>query len=332
VFEWLFELSLYRELFVFEVSTMTDADIAMEPENHEDDMEEIDSEAEKVDWSESHSEIPPFLKVLSYESMAAVVQEIERYSVAVGFNVARNGHNMTADQVRRHIPHLISPTGAISTPVPMRGYFYCRDDKSCPFRVGYTFASGKYLIKVEDLAHCINHTHACSPKPVSGMVKTSRDLTVEERADILKLGVEVDTPTMYRILKHWYPSRVFCTKLIGRMRRRARILRFGNDKDCMRKLIEFGEEVKSNGGKFKIDMDESLRAKQIIIQTTTHAQFMAEYSDFVIQDGTHNTTMYPGLKLIPILVIDCLGRNQLAGFTLGPEKADNIQYSIQLAC
>ena len=156
---------------------------------------------------------------LVFGTMAAVIEEMNRYANVIGFQISRSCKNMTAEQVKRHMPHVKEE----SDKIPFRGYFYCgtggtqqlTKKRLCRFYVGFTYFDGAYRIKDTDPAFCTEHDHQCTPQIHDGLLKWAADLTPEERADILKLGVDVDTPTIYRILSSWYPGRQFAPSLLA---------------------------------------------------------------------------------------------------------------------
>ncbi len=53
-------------------------------------------------------------------------------------------------------------------------------------------------------------------------------------------------------------------------------------------------------------------------------KFIKQYSDLLFLDGTHNTTRYEGLKLIPPLLVDCLGKTIPVGYFIGRETSADI--------
>ncbi len=53
-------------------------------------------------------------------------------------------------------------------------------------------------------------------------------------------------------------------------------------------------------------------------------KFMKQYSDLLFLDGTHNTTRDFGLKLIPALLVDCLGKTVPVAYFIGREASEDI--------
>ena len=47
------------------------------------------------------------------------------------------------------------------------------------------------------------------------------------------------------------------------------------------------------------------------------------YNDFVVIDGTHNVSCY-AMKLMPVVVVDCLGKSKLAGYGLDQSENRNV--------
>ncbi len=53
-------------------------------------------------------------------------------------------------------------------------------------------------------------------------------------------------------------------------------------------------------------------------------KFIEQYSDLLFLDGTHNTTRYSALKLIPALLVDCLGKTVPVAYFIGREASEDI--------
>ena len=74
---------------------------------------------------------------------------------------------------------------------------------------------------------------------------------------------------------------MYCSKLLSRAKEKLQKQLYGSSKDGLEKLIQFGEKINQEGGKFKLFHTGSLVINGIAMQTNDMAKIHEEYGDYI---------------------------------------------------
>jgi len=88
----------------------------------------------------------------------------------------------------------------------------------------------------------------------------------------------------------------------------------------MTKFYETGLAYKQAGGKFKAVTGPDGRLLYAIFSRPEAADFISEFQDLILLDGTHNTNVYD-YRLMPLVMVDSLGYSMIIGVMLAPAES-----------
>jgi hypothetical protein len=194
------------------------------------------------------------------------------------------------------------------------------------FRLSDGVDGGYAMYKPDCKFDCV-HNHSVSARPekvVNGysVVDSMEQLTPSEKCDIMKAARAALTPpsVLREILFKTY-NKVYCERLILNALQTARKIhaRMLDRDTSMNQFYAELDEIKERGGRWKDSKRGDGTMKTVFIQTKSMRQFASQYHKVVIVDATFGTNKY-GLKLVPYLGIDCLGKGQIMGVAYLPTE------------
>ncbi len=197
------------------------------------------------------------------------------------------------------------------------------------FRLSDGIDGGYAMYKV-DSSYEFHHNHEvtlsnrCSDKVVGGyvMVEKMEQLTQQEKDDIMKHArANLTPPSVLREILFKTYGRMYSEKLIlNAVQYAKKISTLMMDRDnSMNDFYAEMESVRQQGGKFKDSKRGDGTLKTVFIQTKSMLEFASKYHKVVVVDATFGTNKY-GLKLVPYVGIDCLGKSQIMGIAFLPTE------------
>jgi hypothetical protein len=154
------------------------------------------------------------------------------------------------------------------------------------------------------------------------MKERMEQLTSEERADIMNHARAKLTPPsvlrdiMFQTYKKMYSERL----LLNAMRTARKVFSRMLDGDTsMNKFYAELDEIRDAGGRWKDSKRGDGSLKTIFIQTRIMRNFAEKYYKVVVVDATFGTNKH-GLKLVPYVGIDTLGKTQIMGIAYLPTE------------
>ena len=189
---------------------------------------------------------------------------------------------------------------------------------------------GGYAVYKVDPSYEFRHNHEvlvsdrCSEKVVGGyvMVDKMEQLTQPEKDDIMKHArAALTPPSVLRDILFKTYGRMYSDKLIlNAVQYAKKVSTLMMDRDnSMNEFYAEMESVRQQGGKFKDSKRGDGTLKTVFIQTKSMLEFASKYHKVVVVDATFGTNKY-GLKLVPYVGIDCLGRTQIMGIAFLPTE------------
>jgi SWIM zinc finger len=150
----------------------------------------------------------------------------------------------------------------------------------------------------------------------SGMImKTKADeLTGEEKTIVRDYCTKLDMYHLKLLLKTNFKGVDYSNDLLHNVVQREKS-RKKKDENPLQALLDYGEDIRINGGIFEVGVDGDGRIDRIILQTELQKSLATLYGDFFIVDGTHCTNVH-GMTLILPCVIDCFGKTKVVGVIL----------------
>ena len=214
--------------------------------------------------------------------------------------------------------------------VVFRGRFKCtykthKEGMKCPFLLVVQDNGNKKFIIANSLQ--TNHNHDLENVNITPCgkinIQNEGDLLSGELDIINKFGPYLSMSSLRELLKSQFPHE-YNKDLLYRTKKKACRSARGSDLDGMAKLFACGDEIKADGGVFEWTMGEDMRLESLFIRYSGMDEYVKKYGDFVIIDGTFGTNAY-GLTLIPLALVDGLGKTIMAGIIICPtEKSEYI--------
>ena len=201
----------------------------------------------------------------------------------------------------------------------------------CGFRVTFRLtadpAGGHATYKRDCCIRQHNHTVSASSPLISEvngykMVERMEQLTQEEKCDIMKHArAGLTPPSVLRDFLFKTYTRMYSERLILNAMRTAKAVhaRMLDGDTSMNKFYEELDKVREEGGRWKDSKRGDGSLKTVFIQTRSMHRFAEQYFTVVIVDATFGTNKY-GLKLVPYVGIDALGKTQLMGIAFLPTE------------
>ncbi len=203
--------------------------------------------------------------------------------------------------------------------------------KDCDFKMVFRLSAGTdggyATYKIDSSFHC-SHNHAvcarCPEKLVNGyvMIEKMEQLTQPERNDIMKHArASLTPPSVLREILFKTYGRMYCERLIlNAMQYAKQISARMLEKDTsMNEFYSELDKIRDQGGRWKDSKRGDGTLKTVYIQTKSMRGFAKQYHKVVVVDATFGTNKY-GLKLVPYLGIDCLGKSQIMGVAFLPTE------------
>lgn len=189
---------------------------------------------------------------------------------------------------------------------------------------------GGYAVYKVDSSYEFHHNHEvsvsarCSERVVGGyvMVEKMEQLTQQEKDDIMKHArAGLTPPSVLREILFQTYGRMYCDKLIlNAVQYAKKVSTLMMDRDnSMNDFYAEMESVRQQGGKFKDSKRGDNTLKTVFIQTKSMRDFASKYHKVIVVDATFGTNKY-GLKLVPYVGVDCLGKTQIMGIAFLPTE------------
>ena len=194
----------------------------------------------------------------------------------------------------------------------------CKNKSSdgCGFLIRYSHNRriGKFVLVEAKLFH--NHDRERNTVPIDGKVlKTNwSDLASNEKFFIEEMCTVLDTYKLRNVLAVKFPTADYSSKLLHNCTQRMK-KKNKDDGSGINKLMDFGKHLSSTGGLFSFKCDDNMKISDIVIQSKLSMNYMRQYSDFIIGDGTHGMNIH-GMILIPMVIIDALGKSRIGGYII----------------
>ncbi len=200
----------------------------------------------------------------------------------------------------------------------------------CKFKVVFRLSDGidgGFAMYKPDCKFDGVHSHAVSVRPekvANGyrVVERMEQLTSTEKCDIMKHArAGLTPPSVVREILFKSYDKVYCERLILNAMQTARKIsaRMLDRDTSMNQFYAELEHIKEQGGQWKDSKRGDGTMKTVFIQTKSMRLFASKYHKVVIIDATFSTNKY-GLKLVPYLGIDCLGKGQIMGVAYIPTE------------
>ena len=243
---------------------------------------------------------------------------VEKYALESGFAVFRTVTYFDFSR-RGRVKLAEDPTA-----VPQFGAWLCSgatgSGEKCKFKVrfGFLARTNEYRVTSFDLEHLCQPDIRKTIDPRFTYVNMRKMLTSEERECIRQLAM-LD-PKLRKVksgMMKQFPFRIYSSKLVSRELKLAQTNMF-KTVDPLEELVKIGEEVKVNGGQFKMlhaAGEQGPRVGAIIFQTKLQRDLAELYSDVIQVDSTFNVGCYAFQLCLP-LGIDCLNRSLVFGFEM----------------
>ncbi len=200
----------------------------------------------------------------------------------------------------------------------------------CEFRVTFRLTAdpngGNAAYKRDNCVACVhNHVLIGAPlRTVDGyqMKERMEQLTPDEKSDIMKHSRANLTPAsvLRDIMFHSYKT-MYSERLVLNAMRTARAVfsRMHDGDTSMNKFYAELDEIRDAGGRWKDSKRGDGTLKTVFIQTKTMRNFATQYYQVVVVDATFGTNKH-GLKLVPYVGIDALGKTQIMGLAYLPTE------------
>ena len=133
----------------------------------------------------------------------------------------------------------------------------------------------------------------------------------DEKHAIIEFAPLITIGTLRRILRNRWPDIGFDPDLLYRLKAKAKLQTFGNDRDAVNLFMEQGEKIRSESGIFDVRFDESLKIEEVLIQPFPMRNYALHYGDFTIVDGPFCVSMYD-LTLIVFSNVDALFKTTIS--------------------
>ena len=255
----------------------------------------------------------------SYPLFAAIQREEEEIALKRGYGLVRNFRNFTQAQFEKKFG---SDTPFIE--VERRGHYFCSqcgppkagDGK---FRVQIKFVDSLDAYIIDQALTCRSHVHSLKCEEVRPSSRDILDqqslLSHDEVQYAMELGaLSLPTHKVREAMRIRFPGPDYEGRLLGRLKTKGYEARFGNDPDSISRLMEFGNSIRSECGKFEFRIGSDMRLTDLIIVHKSMLPYVAEFGDFVINDGTYGCDVYGMLAMINTLV-DSMGKSVMAGYS-----------------
>jgi len=181
--------------------------------------------------------------------------------------------------------------------------------------------NGKSLISQKAVL-CLDHGHPLEKVNITACGKELKcyesNLSEEEKSTIIQFGADVSLSKLRCILKICFPYE-YHSNLFKCMKKKAQDSTDGNDPDGMQALMRLGDAFLDKGRNFEYQVRHDMRIDHIFIGFPGMEAYNIKYGDFILIDGTHGTNAY-GLTLIPLCLVDTLGKTIFAAVLVVPSK------------
>jgi hypothetical protein len=152
------------------------------------------------------------------------------------------------------------------------GHFYCGSggtDKSCPFRIPFTFHFEKRAYFFKRVGLNLEHNHQIAAAVVDGILfkKTETELTSVEKNSIMDIAPFVSIGGLRRFLRNMWPNLGFDSALLYCLKAKGKARAFGNDKNAINAFMDKGQRIRHESGVFNVRFDESMKIEEVIVQT-----------------------------------------------------------------
>ena len=144
------------------------------------------------------------------------------------------------------------------------------------------------------------------------------EITAEECNFIKDYCTNVDMYNLKLLLKTNFKGSDYSNELLHNVVQREKAKK-KKQANPLQDLLDYGEDIKKNGGIFEVGVDGDCRIDRIVIQTELQKSYAILYGDFFIVDGTHGTNIH-GMTLLLPCTIDCMGKTKIVGVILCHNK------------
>jgi len=169
---------------------------------------------------------------------------------------------------------------------------------------------------------CLNHSHPLEKVNITACGKELKcyesNLSEEEKSTIIQFGADVSLSKLRCILKRCFPYE-YHLDLLKHMKKKAQDSTNGNDPDGMQALMHLGHVILDKGEIFEYQAKDDMHIDHIFIWFPGMEAYNIKFGNFIVIDGTHGTNAY-GLTLIPLCLVDTLGKTIIAAVLIVPSE------------
>jgi hypothetical protein len=226
----------------------------------------------------------------------------------------------------------------VANRIPGGGQSYQRLVGCCPhagsgcefrvtFRLTEDLCGGNAAYKRDNSVACEHNHNVAGIAPmrvVQGYEMKERmdQLTPEERSDIMKHSrANLTPPSVLRDILFQSYKTMYSERLVLNAMRTAKAIfsRMLDGDTSMNKFYAELDDIREAGGRWKDSKRGDGSLKTVFIQTKTMRNFAEKYFKVVVVDATFGTNKH-GLKLVPYVGIDALGKTQIMGIAYLPTE------------
>jgi hypothetical protein len=147
------------------------------------------------------------------------------------------------------------------------------------------------------------------------VMKTSAaEITAEECNLIKNYCANIDMYNLKLLLKTNFKGSDYSNELLHNVVQREKAKK-KKQANLLQDILDYGEDIKKNGGIFEVGVDGDWCIDRIVIQTELQKSYAILHGDFFIVDGTHGTNIH-GMTLLLPCTIDCIGKTKIVGVIL----------------
>jgi hypothetical protein len=237
-----------------------------------------------------------------------------------GFMIGRNTKLLTESQFSDLFPD------ESFRRVVSRGFLYCirggsvqKENGVCCWRIQFRidFELRRYVLQ-ENLTNQ-THSHSIVSNDTRAstrrLISYEREMLLDEHRYCMQFGAaSLGVMKVRELMRLRFPDRDYDGQLLSRVLKKAHDLHFGSDQDGMSSFLELGQELRKTGGIFDFSLSIDGRISEVFVMKTSMLPYAKVYSDFVINDGSHNMDMY-GTITMPNTLVDCLGKSVIVAYS-----------------
>ncbi|ETV73970.1 hypothetical protein H257_11285 [Aphanomyces astaci] len=119
-----------------------------------------------------------------------------------------------------------------------------------------------------------------SEKPPTLFTVDEKQLEPDEIDRVVVLGrFNLPVSKVREIMDALYPERMFCPRLLSRLKDRGRVLHLGPEVDSMGRFFEMGYGMKATGGVFHVNLTTTLQFKSVDMQAMKRNETQSQRAD-----------------------------------------------------